>query len=278
MHGPDGWGSFAAVPNMIAEILPQLREAAPVILSLIIIEGLLSVDNMLAIATLASQLPEKQKKLALRTGLAGAYVFRGVALFFVGFIMANEWIKFLGAFYLIHLMAEHFSDFAAATDDDPETKPHKPRTFWPTVIAIQLMDLSLSVDNVVAAVALGWFLVLAVLATGASSVHEPTATVETVVLGVVFAGISAALTVTLLDELGVPIGNILHGEQSFTYLAQVCAGDVLKVDSRIADIYQKKGGALEFIVKDSVITDQNGVKVIEARSIIVARNPKEKAA
>ena len=153
MHGPDGWGSFAAVPNMIAEILPQLREAAPVILSLIIIEGLLSVDNMLAIATLASQLPEKQKKLALRTGLAGAYVFRGVALFFVGFIMANEWIKFLGAFYLIHLMAEHFSNYAAEHDDDPATVPKKPRTFWPTVFAIQLMDLSLSVDNVVAAVA-----------------------------------------------------------------------------------------------------------------------------
>ncbi|MFN8028221.1 MAG: MauE/DoxX family redox-associated membrane protein [Acidimicrobiia bacterium] len=37
----------------------------------------------------------------------------------------------------------------------------------------------------------GWFLVLSVLATGAASVHEPTATVETVVLGVVFAGISA---------------------------------------------------------------------------------------
>ncbi len=139
---------------MIAEILPQLREAAPVIISLIIIEGLLSVDNMLAIATLASQLPENQKKLALRTGLAGAYVFRGVALFFVGFIMANEWIKFLGAFYLIHLMAEHFSDFSAANDEDSETIPHKARTFWSTVIAIQLMDLSLSVDNVVAAVAM----------------------------------------------------------------------------------------------------------------------------
>jgi hypothetical protein len=41
----------------------------------------------------------------------------------------------------------------------------------------------------------GWFLVLAVLATGASSVHEPTATAETVVLGVVFAGISAYFVV-----------------------------------------------------------------------------------
>ena len=139
---------------MIAEYLPQIREAAPVIISLVIIEGLLSVDNMLAIATLAAQLPEDRQKIALRMGLAGAYVFRGVALFFVGFIMANIWVKFLGAFYLIHLMAEHFSNYAAEHDDDPATNPTEPRSFWGTVCAIQLMDLSLSVDNVVTAVAM----------------------------------------------------------------------------------------------------------------------------
>jgi YkoY family integral membrane protein len=139
---------------MLAELIPYLKESAPVIISLIIIEGLLSVDNILAIATLAAQLPDKQKKVALRMGLAGAYVFRGVALFFVGFIMANMWIKFIGAFYLIHLMAEHFSNYAATHDEDPETNPTKPRGFWPTVFAIQLMDLSLSVDNVVTAVAM----------------------------------------------------------------------------------------------------------------------------
>lgn len=90
--------------------------------------------------------------------------------------------------------------------------------------------------------------------------------------------LDAGIMFTLLDELGVPIGNILHGEQSFTYHQQVCAGDVLTVDSRIADIYAKKGGALEFIVKDSVIRDQKGALVMEARSIIVARNPREKSA
>jgi tellurite resistance protein TerC len=111
------------------------------------------VDNMLAIAALANQLPEHQKKTALRLGLAGAYVFRLVALFFVGFIMDNEWVKFLGAFYLIHLMADHFRDCAAEQDDDPASKALR-HTFWPTVISIQLMDLSLSVDNVVAAVAM----------------------------------------------------------------------------------------------------------------------------
>jgi tellurite resistance protein TerC len=152
MGGPAS--HLAAMDAVLAASFPSLQEALPVIISLIIIEGLLSVDNILAIATLAAQLPEKQKKIALRMGLAGAYLFRGVALFFVGFIMANMWIKFLGAFYLIHLMAEHFSNYAATHDDDPETNPTKARAFWPTVFAIQLMDLSLSVDNVVTAVAM----------------------------------------------------------------------------------------------------------------------------
>lgn len=138
---------------MLLDNLPSLQDAAPIVISLIIIEGLLSVDNMLAIAALANQLPEHQKKTALRLGLAGAYVFRLVALFFVGFIMDNEWVKFLGAFYLIHLMADHFRDYASEHDDDPATKAHR-HLFWPTVISIQLMDLSLSVDNVVAAVAM----------------------------------------------------------------------------------------------------------------------------
>ena len=139
---------------MILESLPPFREAAPVVVSLIIIEGLLSVDNILAIAALASQLPGKQKKRALRLGLAGAYLFRGVALFFVGFIIANAWVKFLGAFYLIHLMATHFSGLSGNNNKPLETESLEPRTFWPTVIAIQLMDLSLSVDNVVTAVAM----------------------------------------------------------------------------------------------------------------------------
>ncbi len=148
-------GRRSILPDrMIAEFLPALRDALPVIVSLIVIEGLLSVDNILAIAALASQLPEQQQKLAVRLGLAGAYLYRGVALLCASFILEYEWVKFLGAFYLIHLMAEHFSDLAAETDDDPGTHAHAGRTLLGTIVAIQLMDLSLSVDNVIAAVAM----------------------------------------------------------------------------------------------------------------------------
>ena len=92
------------------------------------------------------------------------------------------------------------------------------------------------------------------------------------------ADLDAGTLTTLLDTLGVPSERILHGEQSFTYHAPVCAGDVLSVESKVSDIYSKKGGAIEFIVKDSQIKDAQGETVVEARSVIVVRNPQENAA
>src|SRR3954469_11889075 len=86
---------------------PEILEAFPIILSLILIEGLLSVDNALAIAGMASHLPSRQKYLALRFGLVGAYLFRGLALAGAHYIIENPWLKILGAAYLLHLMASH---------------------------------------------------------------------------------------------------------------------------------------------------------------------------
>ena len=149
---------------MLAEIIsPELWnnivEAIPVIISLIIIEGLLSVDNALAIAAMASHLPGKQKYWALKVGIIGAYVFRGLALLLATYIIANPWLKMLGAAYLIHLMAHHFAARHKAgepeLDDAGEAIAQSAgRGFWATVASIELMDLSLGVDNVVAAVAL----------------------------------------------------------------------------------------------------------------------------
>ena len=129
-------------------------EAIPIILSLIMIEGLLSVDNALAIAAMANHLPEEQKKKALRWGIIGAYAFRGIAMAFAAYIIANPWLKIIGAAYLLYLMCAHFTN--AAAEEKHETTPVNAasRGFWATVAAIELMDLSLSVDNVVAAVAM----------------------------------------------------------------------------------------------------------------------------
>ena len=140
--------------------VPEIVEAIPIIISLIIIEGLLSVDNALAIAAMASHLPGRQKYLALRWGIIGAYGFRALALAFAAFIIDNPWLKIVGAAYLIHLMASFFAERAKSDDDEQESdeatiaRKMAGKGFWATVVSIELMDLSLSVDNVVAAVAM----------------------------------------------------------------------------------------------------------------------------
>jgi YkoY family integral membrane protein len=129
-----------------------ILETLPVIVSLIVIEGLLSVDNALAIAALASHLPEKQQQLALKLGIIGAYVFRGIALLCVSLIIENPWLKILGSAYLVWLMASNIVSKEEAPDV-AKAHHHRPGLVA-TIFQIEIMDLTLSLDNVVAAVAL----------------------------------------------------------------------------------------------------------------------------
>ncbi len=128
------------------------KEAAYVVISLVIIEGLLSVDNALAIAAMASHLEEKKRKLAVTIGYAGAYGFRILALLLASYIIDNVWLMALGAGYLIWLMCNHFAE-----EEEYEKHSEKgfkiPQSFAKTITMIALLDLSLSFDNVVAAVA-----------------------------------------------------------------------------------------------------------------------------
>jgi len=74
------------------------------------------------------------------------------------------------------------------------------------------------------------------------------------------------------ELLGIDIGRVLHGEQGFTYHAMACAGDVLRFEPRITDIYAKKGGALEFVVRETRVSDTAGNLVAEMRAVTVVRN------
>lgn len=132
---------------------PEIASALPVIASLILIEGLLSVDNAMAIAAMASNLPKEQQKLALRLGIVGAYAFRAVCLLLVAWIAGNLWLKALGALYLVYLMCEHVTHENDDRNRDGVADV-KRKGLIATIIQIEVMDLSLSLDNVVAAVAL----------------------------------------------------------------------------------------------------------------------------
>ncbi|KIQ16735.1 acyl dehydratase [Variovorax paradoxus] len=76
----------------------------------------------------------------------------------------------------------------------------------------------------------------------------------------------------LLDDLQIPLSKLLHGEQSFSYHKPACVGDTVTVRSVVSDIYDKKNGALEFVVKTSRATNQRDELVAELRTVIVCRH------
>lgn len=132
-----------------------------IILNLIIVESILSVDNATALAAMVQHLPEKQRAKALKYGLIGAYVFRGLCLLLATYLMKVLWLKIAGGLYLLYLTFDHFK----SKSEQEEGKAVKGKGFWMTIVSVELLDLSLSIDNVFAAVALSdkfWVVMLGV--------------------------------------------------------------------------------------------------------------------
>ena len=76
----------------------------------------------------------------------------------------------------------------------------------------------------------------------------------------------------LLEELGIDKRRAMHAEQSFTYQRDICAGDVLTGQQEVVDVYDKKGGALEFLVTRTRLANAGGEPVCELRTTVVVRN------
>jgi acyl dehydratase len=74
-------------------------------------------------------------------------------------------------------------------------------------------------------------------------------------------------------DLGIDLRYVLHGEQRFDYHRMAYAGERLTATGTITDIYAKRGGALEFVVKKTVVTDESGGPVADLTAVIVVRNP-----
>lgn len=155
------------------------------ILGLVLLEGALSLDNAVVLAVMVQHLPRRSRKRALTYGIAGAFAFRFVALFFVSALMKAYWFKMLGALYLIWLAGSHFKGWLFEFGEDkPRTPP--PRTFWHTVVMVEFMDICFSIDSILAAVAVSRKLWI-VIAGG--------------LLGIVMMRFAAQIFTRLLDRL-----------------------------------------------------------------------------
>jgi tellurite resistance protein TerC len=157
-----------------------------IIIQLIFLEGILSIDNAAVLGAMVTPLSDKEEIIwpnalkrightlnkllgnqrtgALRVGLLGAYMGRGLMLLAASFIIQNPWLKLIGALYLVRLALEDLSA-SEVGGEDGDGKPIKVRTFWMTVLNVELMDLAFSLDNVVAAVSLSeklWVVIIGV--------------------------------------------------------------------------------------------------------------------
>lgn len=135
---------------MLANILSQFGSVGAkefgILASIIVMDAALSGDNSIAISAMTKHLAENLRQKAVYIGMMLAALFRFVALFFTAFIISNPWVQILGAFYLIWLCVSHFR----TEEDESEGFHHKQKGFIGTLIAVGFLDLSLSLDNVVA--------------------------------------------------------------------------------------------------------------------------------
>jgi acyl dehydratase len=82
----------------------------------------------------------------------------------------------------------------------------------------------------------------------------------------------AAQPLAVIDDLGVDKTRTMHGEQRFRFQRPIVAGDVLTGQQKIVDIYERKGGALVFVITETQLRDERDAPVCELRTIIVVRN------
>jgi hypothetical protein len=76
-----------------------------------------------------------------------------------------------------------------------------------------------------------------------------------------------------LADLGVDLRHILHGNQSFTYHSVAHAGDTVTLAPKITDVFSKRGGALQFIVRETGVRDADGNPIADLHDTIVVRDP-----
>lgn len=177
------------------EILGQRLEVQDLAIVglLIVLEGLLSIDNALVLGLLAKRLPKNEQSKALMYGLVGAFVFRVLAVLLASLLLQWTFAKFLGGAYLVYIAVRHLFFESKETDDEKivldehghpqlveksgeplteaeselEIKERVPvymdsatrkrlglASFWPTVMVIELTDIAFAVDSILAAIAM----------------------------------------------------------------------------------------------------------------------------
>jgi len=229
--------------DLIHQLLgDDIQAGLLIVLNLIVIESLLSVDNAAVLATMVIDLPKEQRSKALRYGIIGAYVFRGICLFLAAWLVKIWWLKPLGGLYLLYLAFDYFKGKAGGDSEEESVNKNESwiykstvglmGNFWATVALVEVMDLAFSIDNVFAAVAFtdhvfliytGVFigiLAMRFVAQGFVKLMEKFTFLETIafiVIGVLGLKLSASLYTHFYP--GSPVSEAIEGEKTDLFVS-----------------------------------------------------------
>ncbi len=157
------------------------------LLTLIFLEIVLGVDNLVFISITTNRLPEDKRHIGRKLGLAGALVMRVLFLCFASYLVhmttplftldlgawshgfsVRDIVMLVGGGYLIYKGIRELLDVLALTEIKAETsEEHKARHLigLPQAVGtIMVMDLVFSIDSVITAVGLAEHLIVMILA------------------------------------------------------------------------------------------------------------------
>ncbi len=73
------------------------------------------------------------------------------------------------------------------------------------------------------------------------------------------------------ELVGCDVRYLLHGDEHYTYHGLIYAGDEVELSTTVVDFYDKKGGAMEFVVFKSVITHRERGLLVQAKRTLLHR-------
>ncbi len=123
----------------------------PRLVTLIFMEGALSVDNALAIALIVRGLQKTEKQRALFIGVISALLLRALGILCALYLLELFWAQIFGGLYLLYLCIKHLISKVQKRSSAP--LPIK-RKFWKTVALVELTDTVFAIDSILAGIAL----------------------------------------------------------------------------------------------------------------------------
>lgn len=136
-------------------------------LTLVVIEIVLGIDNLVFIAILSAKLPPKTRDKARYAGLGGALLIRLILLTFISYIVTfttplfylgsfavsgRDLVMFIGGVFLLYKATHELHGKLEGFDEELSASKAAGSAFWLVVLQIMVLDAVFSLDAIITAV------------------------------------------------------------------------------------------------------------------------------